>query len=119
MSTKEHSRFRFFEKNMTIAVGIDAAAFVLFLLGAGFGITWLKIIAVIGIVAVSVLGLVSLYLTGELFRLRSRWIAASFCALLLCMLVSLLLHYPAPAPAAIPSGTEPAETTALLPFILF
>ena len=110
MSTKEPSRFRVLEKNMTIAVAVEGAAFLLFLIAAGLGITWLKVMMVIAVVLISGLGFLSLYLTGELFRLRSRWIAMSFGAFLLCMLFSLILRFPSPSPKV----PDPATAAAVI-----
>ena len=37
-------------------------------------------------------------LTGEFSRRRSLWMVTGFIAIVLCVLVSLLLGYPGPAP---------------------
>ena len=63
---------------------------------AGLGIGWLKVITtIINLVAsVGCLGL--LYITGEFKRRRSLWLVTGFAGILLCVLVSLLLGFPAP-----------------------
>ena len=38
-----------------------------------------------------------LYLTGEFKRRRSLWMVTGFAGIVLCILVSLLVNYPAPA----------------------
>lgn len=74
----------------------EAAVFVLYLIFAGLGIISLKVITSIVIVVASVLCLAFLYMCGEMFKRRSRWLVFGFAALLLLLVVSLLLNYPSP-----------------------
>ncbi len=105
MENRKATRYRNFAQVMTCALIGDCAGFLLFLIGAGLGIAWLKIVSVVWIVGASVLPLVSLYLTGEIFRKRSRYLAVGFAAVLLCMLVSLIADYPSPGPVSEPVST--------------
>lgn len=106
-------RYRELERYVTYALLGDGAILFLYLLCAGFGIVWLKVIlAIIGIVG-SGLGLGFLYLTGELLRIRSRWMVTGFAAVILCILVSLILNYPSPNPqrgAKNPSSSGSSST---------
>ena len=113
---RKRNRYKEMERYMTYALLADAGVFVLYLLFAGFGIGWMKaflaIVAIIG----SGLCIAYLYLRGELLRLRSRWMAVGFAAILLVVLVSLLLNYPSPDPLKqlIPESTGIPATTAVI-----
>ena len=89
-------RYKEMEQYLTYALIGVAAVFVLYLIVAGLGITWLKVITAILLIAACGLGLAWLYLTGELLRYRSRWMSVGFAAALVVLLVSLLLNYPSP-----------------------
>ena len=39
-----------------------------------------------------------LYLTGEVGRRRSLWMVTAFVCIAICVLISMLLNYPCPAP---------------------
>ena len=103
------------ERYLTYALLADAALFVLYLLIAGLGIAWFKVTLAILDIAISGMVLDYLYMTGELTKLRSRWLVAGFGAIALVILVSLLLNYPSPDPLKqlMPqdtSGTDPIST---------
>ena len=74
----------------------EAAVFVLYLIFAGLGIISLKVVTSIVIVVASVLCLAFLYMCGEMFKRRSRWLVFGFAAVLLLLIVSLVLNYPSP-----------------------
>ncbi len=74
----------------------EAAVFVLYMIFAGLGVIALKVATSIIIVIASVLCLAFLYMCGEMFKRRSRWLVFGFAALLLLLLVSLILNYPSP-----------------------
>ena len=61
------------------------------------GITALKVIFAIIAILLSGLCLAFLYMSGEMLKLRSRWLVMGFGAVVLCLVVSLVLKYPAPA----------------------
>lgn len=107
MSTGNSVRFRDVERVLTIALIAAAVCFLLFLIGAGFGVVWLKAVTAIVTLLVSALALVWLYRLGEVkkLRLRSRYLVFGFGALLLCTLLSLLLNYPSPAPVTVDPNT--------------
>lgn len=93
----EYRRFRENEHILSMALVADAAFFLIYLLAAGLGATWLKVVLSIAAIVVSLVCLVSLYLTGEIRRRRSRYLVAGFSAIVVCILVSLLVNYPSPS----------------------
>ena len=90
-------RYKTIEKYLTYTLLADAAVFALYLLFAGLGVVALKVITSILIIGASGLSLVYLYMIGETKKRRSRWLVLGFACLLLCLFVSLILNYPAPA----------------------
>ena len=94
----KRNRYREMESLMTKVIVGDALVFVLYLLFAGLGLTVVKVAAAIIAILGSLLGLGWLVITGEFSRRRSLWMVTGFIAIGLCVLVSLLLGYPGPAP---------------------
>ena len=94
----KRNRYREMESLMTKVIVGDALVFVLYLLFAGLGLTVVKVAAAIIAILGSLLGLGWLVITGEFSRGRSLWMVTGFIAIVLCVLVSLLLGYPGPAP---------------------
>lgn len=86
------------ESLMTKIILGEALVFVLYLVCAGLGLTVLKVISAIVAILGSLLCLGWLIITGEFSRRRSLWMVTGFIAIVLCVLVSLLLGYPGPAP---------------------
>ena len=90
-------RYKTIEKYLTYTLIADTTIFALFLLFAGLGLVALKVITAILVIGASGLSLAYLYMIGETKKRRSRWIVLGFACLLLCLFVSLILNYPAPA----------------------
>ena len=90
-------RYKTIEKYLTYTLLADTAVFMLYLLFAGMGLTALKVITTIIAIGTSGLSLGYLYMIGETKKRRSRWIVLGFVCILLCLFVSLILNYPAPA----------------------
>ncbi len=90
------SRYKVMERYMTYALCLDAVLFVLCLITAGNGITWLKVILALLCLGISGGLLWFLYATKELLRQRSLWITAGAAAIVICLLFSLLLNFPSP-----------------------
>ena len=88
------SRYKEMELNMTILLIAAAVVFVLYLIVAGYGIIWLKVVTAIFAILLSGLCLIFLYLVKELLRSRSLWLTAGFFGIFLCTLVSLLTGFP-------------------------
>ncbi len=98
MMTKKQSKFQALELRLTVTLLADAGMFLLYLITAGAGIIWLKVITALLAILIAAAGLGLLYLTGELRRRRSLWIGTGFAAIVLCILVSLICNYPSPNP---------------------
>jgi len=97
-NTKPNRRsYKQLEMELIIAVGVNFAMFVLFLVVSGFGIGWLKVILGLLTMLVSAAGDAFLVLINEHGKRRSLWILLAFGAIGICTLVSLVCGYPAPA----------------------
>lgn len=90
------NRYKVMERYMTYALCLDAVLFVLYMIVAGNGIIWLKVILTLACLAISGALLWFLYATKELLRQRSLWITAGAAAIAICLLFSLLLNFPSP-----------------------
>ena len=90
-------RYKDIERVLTFVLIGTAVVFALYLLFAGLGMTALKIITSIIAIVVCVLSLAYLYICGELKTRRSRWMVLGFICIAVCLLVSLILNFPAPA----------------------
>lgn len=87
-------RYKEFERAMTATLFGNTIVFILYLIAAGAGIPWLKILTAVVSLAVPALGLVMLYANRELTKPRSLWMSCGFFAILCCTLASLILAYP-------------------------
>ena len=90
-------RYKTIEKYLTYTLLAETAVFALFLLFSGLGIVALKVITALLVIAASGLSLAYLYMIGETKKRRSRWLVLGFLCILLCLFVSLIFNYPAPA----------------------
>ena len=97
MARRSRNRYREMESIMTKVIIVDALVFILYLVCAGKGWAIFKVITGIIAIVASLLALAWLYITGEFTRRRSLWMITGFVGIVLCILVSLLLNYPAPA----------------------
>ena len=91
------SRYKTMETIVTAALCLDAVFFVAYLIFAGSGMIALKITAAVLCFFISGAVLYFLYITRELLRKRSIWMTLAAGCIILCILVSLLLKFPAPA----------------------
>lgn len=98
MARRSRNRYREMEKNMTKIILLDALVFILYLVCASFSWSVLKVITAIIAIFGSLLCVGWLYLTGEFSRRRSLWMVTAFICIVICVVVSLVLGYPAPAP---------------------
>ena len=94
---KKRARFKRMETIMTIVLSLDAVLFFAYLVFAGLGMTALKIISTVLCFLISGAVLYFLYITRELLRKRSIWMSLAAACIILCILVSLILRFPAPA----------------------
>lgn len=100
---RSRNRYREMESIMTKVLIGDGAAFLLYMFAASRigGWTVVKGIAAFLAIAISLLGLVWLYLTREFTRRRSLWMVTACISILACVLVSLCLGYPCPPVVAV------------------
>ena len=90
------NRYKQMERYMTFALCIDTAEFILYMIFAGLGIVWLKVIFAIVCLVLSSYLLWLLYASKELLRQRSLWITTGAAAIAVCLLFSLILNFPSP-----------------------
>ena len=93
------NRYLQMRKIMTYVLCGDLAIFILYLFAAGLGVLWLKVITSILIILTSSLSIAYLYITQEIFKKRSFWMTVAAGAILICLLYSLFLNFPCPAPS--------------------
>lgn len=90
----KRSRYKEMEQLMTTLLIADAIIFVLYLIVAGVGIVWLKVITALLEFLISFGSLAFLYLSQELMKQRSLWLTCGFFGLLICLIASLILAFP-------------------------
>lgn len=90
------NKYKVFEQFMTIALCADAVAFILYMIFAGLGIIWLKVILSLVCFALSGYILWVLYNSKELLRQRSLWMTVGAGAIAFCLFMSLVLNFPSP-----------------------
>ena len=91
-------RYKKMEQYMTIALIVNLILFIFFLIAAGNGIIWLKVILFILTLLLSGLCLAFLYLSQELTKARSLWMSTAAAAIAVCLIFSLILNFPSPKP---------------------
>lgn len=94
--TQKLNRYKEMERYMICGIGLDVLFFILYMIVAGAGIVWLKVILTIFTFAISGILLAFLFITKELLRPRSLWMTAAAAAILVCLLFSLILNFPCP-----------------------
>ena len=90
-------RYQQMEKYITYGLIADAVLLILYLIFAGFGIIWMKVILSVLAFILSAAILGYLYLTKELLRPRSLWMSVAAASVIVCLLFSLILNYPSPS----------------------
>ena len=90
------NRYKLLERLLTIILCTDTVAFIVYLISAGSGILWLKIVTAIVCFMLSAYILWVLYAAREIGKQRSLWITTGSAAIALCLLVSLIVNYPYP-----------------------
>ena len=90
----EAKRFKQTEKMITAVLIAAAVLFIIYLIAAGCGVIWLKIIT--AIITILLCGLCLIYLkwTKLLLRPRTLWMTTAAAALIICLLFSLALNFP-------------------------
>ena len=90
------NRYKEMEKYMTVVLLGAALLFIIYLVAAGFGIIWLKVLTAIIAILICGLCLAYLYLTKLLLATRSLWMTAAAGSIVICLLFSLILGFPSP-----------------------
>ena len=90
------NRYHQMERYMTYALIADTVIFIFYLIFAGLGIIWLKVLFLLAGLGLSGALLWFLYTTKELLRQRSLWITTGAAAIAVCILFSLILNFPSP-----------------------
>ena len=93
----KNSRYKAMETIVTAALCLDAVVFLAYLIFAGNGMVAMKIASVVLCFLISGAVLYFLYITRELLRKRSIWMTLAAACIIICILVSLILKFPAPA----------------------
>lgn len=108
------NRYKLMVRYMGYALTAAFLSFLTLMMCSGLDIPWLKAIAAIVSILLSLLCLIYLYLTQELFRKRSLWLSACAAAILGCTVISLILSFPSPNPLKQPNPfiADTTETTA-------
>ncbi len=98
----KRNRYKEMEGYMTMALIADGGLFLLYLIFAGFGVGWLKVVTAVLCILLSAACLGYLYLTRELLRKRSLWMSTAAVAVVLCVVISLIAGFPSPNKHKIP-----------------
>ena len=93
---RQKNRYQKMERTVTCGLIADAVLFLLYLVFAGIGVIWLKVLLAVMILLICSLILTFLYLSKELLRPRSLWMSVAAASILVCTLFSLLLRFPSP-----------------------
>ena len=111
---ERRNRYRQLEQIMSLALLVDVALLILYMIFAGVGIVWLKVFVAILCFAISAVCLVVLFFSQELLRSRSLWMTISAGAVVLVLLFSLILNFPSPNPKKLPVPGPVSDTTAVM-----
>lgn len=92
--TNDAKRFQQLEKLLTAVLCAALFLFIVYLIAAGSGVIWLKVLSAIFVLFISILVLTYLKITNLLSRARTLWISTAACCLIICVLFSLILNFP-------------------------
>ena len=96
MARKSNSKVQQMRWYLTYTLIAAVGLFALYLVFAGFGITWLKVVTAILAIVLCFACLAFLYLTNSLLRPRNLWMTTAAGAIIVCLLFSLMLNFPSP-----------------------
>ncbi len=94
--SQRKTRFRDFERYITLCLAVATILFFLFLSAAGSGNVGLKIFLALLSVLDSSYCLWLLYKKQELKRRRSFWMSIWAVCVIVCILASIILNFPSP-----------------------
>lgn len=109
--SKNRKRYQQMELCMTGALLFALTFFIVYLIASGTGTVWLKVIAAILSILVSILCLGFLYINKELLHQRSLWMSVSAFAIVVCIIFSLILNFPSPNPFKQADKSDISQTT--------
>ena len=97
-------RNKYNQLNQVISLALlgGLALFIFYWIAAGNEIVWLKVVLSIFIFLDCAGCIGFLYISQELMRPRSLWMTLGAACLALCLLLSLILHFPCPNPRTLP-----------------
>ena len=90
------ARYKRMELIITAALCVDAAIFLAYMIFAGMGMIGMKVVTAIFCFLFSGAILYYLFMTRELLRRRSFWMTVAAACIVVCLLFSLILKFPAP-----------------------
>ena len=93
---RRKARYQKMEKLVTGVLCLDTVIFVAYLIFAGMGMVAMKVICTIFCFLISGAVLYFLFLNKELLRKRSLWMTLAAACIIICILASLILKFPAP-----------------------
>ena len=91
----EAKRFKQMETMMTAVLIAATVFFIIYLIAAGSGVIWLKALMAIITILVCGLCLAYLYMTNLILRPKAMWMTTAAGAIIICLLFSLILNFPA------------------------
>lgn len=92
--SNDAKRFKQAEKLMTYALITALVIFVIYLIAAGSGVIWLKVLTSIFVLIICGLCLAYLKLANLLTRPKTFWMTTAAVAMIFCLLFSLILNFP-------------------------
>lgn len=102
MADRSRNRYHQLQQVVTLALLGALVLFIFYWIAAANETVWLKVVLSILIFVICAACLGFLFITQELLRPRSIWMTMGAAAIALCLLLSLLLHYPCPNPRTLP-----------------
>lgn len=90
------ARYKKMEKIITISLCVCVVLFLAYLLFSGLGMTGLKVVTAVICFLISGVILYYLFITRELLRKRSFWMTVAAACIIICLIASLILKFPAP-----------------------
>ena len=101
--SERRNRYNQLQQIISLALIGAFLLFIFYLIAAGNEIIWLKVVLSILIFIVCLATIAYLFMTKELLRPRSIWMTLAAAAIALCLLLSLILHFPSPNPRNFPA----------------
>ena len=111
---ERRNRYRQLDQYMTMALIADVVLFILYLIFAGNGITWLKVFIAVLCFIISGGAIAVLVMTQEVLRPRSIWMTVTAGAVVLVLLFSLILNFPSPNPRKQPVPGPVQDSAAVM-----